>query len=409
MRRRKKKAGEESSQSEGFEPVIHDHDDMSDLMSAPISDEEPLDSSSWSGKYIEAAGSIDGWSTADQVLDLITSVQTVFPDFNRATQVGGLPVRRIHTVHGPTHGGKTAFVLGLVKSFVDVGYLGGYVDAEYSLGKEFAQEVVWELEKKPNFLAVRPENYEQTISKVDAFLFKAMKVKEKIPDSKAILVIDSINKLVPKRELEKLLKEGQINDKGAVELTKGHHGRYRAALNQAWLDQLTPKVSKSDTAVVIIAQERDDQDTTDFFNDKFKVKGGAALLFDASLVMRVMKGSPIWLNPSDDKKNENIAGFAHRVRIWKSKVGHMDGRYTDCAFHLSNGKVTLPGLDIARDAAIVGMKLGIIIQAGAWYSYRGRRTQGLNNFIKRLSERSAVLEDLLFDISKKLDKEAGRG
>lgn len=407
--RRKKVTKPEEENATPFDgPVEEDEDAFFDSLT-PQS-EEVLDRipAGWSGDYIEAAGKLEGWDQAENVLDEITSVRTVFPDFNRATHVGGIPVRRIHTVHGPTHGGKTAFVLGLVKSFVDVGYLGGFVDAEFSLGKEFGEEIVHDLRKKPNFLAVRPENYEQTIEKVDTFLVRAGKVREKFPEAKSILVVDSINKLVPKRELDKFLKEGQINDKGAVELTKGHHGRYRAALNQAWLDHLTPLVARADCALILIAQERDDQDTTDFFKQEFKVKGGAALLFDASLVIRVMKSSPVFIKPSDEKKNENICGFGHRVRIWKSKVSHMEGRYTDCIFHLSNGRLTPKGLDMARDAMIVAIKLGVLAQSGAWYSYRGRRTQGFNNMIVRLVERPALLQDLLLDVNLEMDREAGR-
>ena len=364
-------------------------------------EEQPFD------RYLKAAGAIEGWRPAAEVLDLVTSVRTVFPDFNRAVRVGGLPVRRIHTVHGPTHGGKTAFVLGLVKSFVDRGFLAGYVDAEHALGREFAAELVTELEHRPNFLAVRPDSYEQTIARVDAFLGRAAEVRKTFPEAKAILVVDSINKLVPERELEKLLKQGEITEKGAKELAKAHHGRYRAALNQAWLDQLTPKIARADVALLLIAQERDEEDTTDFFRDSFKVKGGAALLFDASLVMRVMKATPIFLAGAE-KKNDTICGFAHRVRIWKSKVGHMDGRHTDAAFHLSNGRLIPAGLDTARDAFKVGTELGIVKSSESWFSYGGRRIQGQNKVIEWLHGNPARLASLLDEIGTALDRRAGR-
>jgi RecA/RadA recombinase len=386
-------------------------DSLSDLVDVPISGTKPLDCmacDSWSDRYIDAAGDIEGWSPAVDVLDNVVSVRTVFPDFNRAVRVGGLPVKRIHTIHGPSAGGKTAFVLGLVRSFVDVGYLGGYIDAEFALGREFASEIVSGLSKKKNFLAVRPSSYEETIERVDSFLKIAEQIKQSLPDSKSILVVDSINKLVPKRELRKMLKGGSISKQGAEELTKAHHGRYRAALNQAWLDHLTPKLCRSDTALVIIAQEREGEDSTNFFIDSFSVKGGAALLFDASLVIRIMKASPIWLSSADDKKNENITGFAHRVRIWKSKVGHMEGRHSDCIFHLSNGRITPSGLDMWRDTVIVGLKFGVVVQGGAWYSYGDVRVQGLNNFILKLSQDTELFNKLFLDVSIKIDELEGR-
>ena len=363
-------------------------------------------------RYIEAAGEVKGWDSAGDILDKIESVRTVFPDFNRAVRVGGLPIRRIHTVHGPTHGGKTAFVLGLVKSFVDCGYLAGFVDAEHALGHKFAQEMVADLETYKNFLAVRPKNYEETIQKVDSFLDAAAKVRKTHPDHKSILVVDSINKLVPKRELEKFLKGGSVDEKGAEEMAKGHWGRYRAALNQAWLDHLTPKVAAAECAMVIIAQERDDAENSTKFFDAFKVKGGAALMFDASLVIRVMKGQPVYLPGTSDKKgkekNAAICGFSHRVRIWKSKVAHMDGRYTDSIFHLSNGKLAPEGLDTARDALQVGVSLGLVTKSGSWFSFGKKRCQGEPKAIHYMNAHPEKLMKLLNDIAAKLDRIEGR-
>lgn len=359
-------------------------------------------------RYLAAAGDMGDWKPAAEVFDAIESVRTCLPDFNRAVHVGGLPVRRIHTVHGPTHGGKTAFVLALVKSFVTRGFLAGYADAEHTLGQEFAAEMVADLQAFPNFLAIRPENYESMITAADRFLGRSAKVCEKFPEHRSIMVIDSINKLVPKRELEKVLKGGEINIEGAKELAKAHHGRYRAALNQAWLDQLTPKVARANCALVVIAQEREEDDPTSFFKDNFKVKGGAALLFDASIVARVMKGTPVFLPGSDKKTNDRICGFKHRVRIWKSKVGHLEGRHTDAVFHISNGKLVPRGLDTARDAMNVGADLGVLKTSGSWYSFGGKRWQGENGVVQGLAKDPARLAKLLDAIATKLDAIEGR-
>lgn len=357
-------------------------------------------------KYVKAAGDLKGWGSAADVLDRVDSVRTVFPDFNRAVGVGGIPVRRIHTVHGASAGGKSVFCLGLVKSFVDCGYLAAYVDAEHTLGKEFTGEIVRDLEGKPNFLVQRPRNYESTIDAVDEFLDKATAVSEQFPEHRSIVVIDTINKLVPKRELTNVVRDG------GSEVAKGHHGRYRAAMNQAWLDQLTPKIAASNCAFVVIAQERDD-DTDDFLKsrgDTFKIKGGRSLVYDASLVMRVGKAQAIYKDGKkpDSKANDSIVGFGHRVRIWKSKVGHMDGRHTDCVFHLSNGRLSEAGLDYARDVLAVAMKLGIVELAGSWYSYAGKRFQGFKNALIGLYENPEMLDGLAGDVAARIDVIDGR-
>lgn len=272
---------------------------------------------------------------------------------------------------------NTAFVGGLIESFVSQGHIGAYVDAEHATPNEFFEELFRKpLRDVPNFIADRPKSYEETIDKVDTLLRWVADEKKSAPDLASILVVDSINKLVPARELEKLRKEG------ADAIDKGW-GRYRAAMNQAWLDHLTPMLAAADCALVVIAQERDEQSEGWGYQEEFKVKGGAALLFDASMVMRVSKGSPI---KEGEGKDAKIYGFRHRVRIWKSKVAHMDGRYTDVAFHLSNGSLTPAGFDVARDLLHVGRAVGVVEAAGSWLSFSKRRWQGEQRAILGIAE-----------------------
>lgn len=353
----------------------------------------------YQSKYAEAAGKIEGWAPASEVIDVVSSVRTCFPDFNRATTTGGLPVRRLHTVFGETHGGKSAFVLGLVRSFADVGYLAGYIDAEHSLERSFVSNLVTDLNQRPNFLARRPRTYEETIDAAGRFLNKSIEVGKRYPDHRCILVVDTINKLVPENELKRLLKEG------GKELAKGHQGMLRAALNQAWLDQLTPLIYKAECSLVLVTQERIEKSSEFGKPDTHKPKGGQALTFDASIVARVSKGYPVFLG--QEKKNDQICGFAHRVRITKSKVGRMDGRYTDCAFHTSNGRLVPAGLDIARDAVLVGKRLGLV-KGDGWLTVGRKRYQGINRAVKGLSEDSETLGMLLDSIATELDKQEGR-
>lgn len=350
-------------------------------------------------RFVEASKPPKGWGKAADVFDEIDAVSTVFPDFNRASRVGGLAVRRIITVHGPTHGGKTAFVLGLVKSFVDAGFIAGYVDAEYTLGRKFADELVRELENAPNFLAKRPESYEETIEAVDTFLKYTAGLRKQHPDLKSILVVDTINKLVPKRELSKMTG----TSKGAEEVSKGHHGRYRASINQAWLDKLTPMIARAECSLVLIAQEREKQSDNPY--DDVQVKGGAGIAYDSSMMIRVQKAKPVFRPGVENPKNDDIIGNMHRVKIWKSKVAYMDGRFTLATFHISNGKITPPGLDLARDAFEIGVRVGAVKQNGSWFSYERRKFQGSVKFVKHLSDNPERLHKLLADVQARIEKD----
>jgi hypothetical protein len=44
-------------------------------------------------------------------------VRTIFPGFNRASRVGGIPLNCMTLVHGPSKGGKTAFAVGMLTTF----------------------------------------------------------------------------------------------------------------------------------------------------------------------------------------------------------------------------------------------------------------------------------------------------
>ncbi len=292
------------------------------------------------------------------------------------------------------------------------GHAACYIDAEHATPQEFFAELFGvPLDEVPNFFAERPANYEETIEKVDAFLAWVRGIREgdaaeKIPgrpDLCSIIVVDSINKLVPRRELSKILsasgeiKGGKKGETGADELAKGHHARTRAALNQAWLDHLVPRLSAANCALVLIAQERNEDEEGFTMEEIVKVKGGAALLFDASMIIRIMKSSMI---SEGEGKDRVVYGFKHRIRIWKSKVSHMDGRWTDCAFNLSNGALTKAGFDTARDAVELGKALGII-EGSTWLAWNKKKWNGEKRAILSLSEDPDLLNVLLGQIALK--------
>lgn len=324
-----------------------------------------------------------GWGKAEDVLLRVEAVPTCFEDFNRATRVGGIPLGRFIVVHGPTHGGKTAFIGGLIDSFVSQDHDAGYIDAEHATPNEFFEELLGRpLAEVPNFLAKRPASYEETIDSVDEFLNWQTEKRKTNPKHACVLVVDSINKLVPKSELARLRKEG------GDAINKGW-GRLRAAMNQAWLDHLIPLLASAGCAMIVIAQERDNE-SDEWGADDFTVKGGKALLFDASFLIRVTKSAAIRKAKatSENFKEETnpTYGFRHNVRIWKSKVSHMDSKYSDCSFHLSNGKLVPAGFDVARDLFYVGTRLGVIETAGSWYSFAKRRWQGEHAAVVKLAE-----------------------
>lgn len=381
-----------------------------------------------------------GWQQAAEVLDRVTSVPTIFFDFNRRSTVGGLPVRRVHTISGPTHHGKSAAVLGFLHSFLMGNHIAAYVDAEHATGLEFVEHLFAELSTNPNFYAKRPDNYEQTMDSVDDLIQSIARARVgRKPSGKvgspdydpgvppqlglcSVLAVDSINKLVPARELAAIKKAG------IEEIAKGHFGRMRAAMNQAWLDHLVPLLHTANMALILIAQEREEADGSgggwaarQSEDLKVHVKGGNAIQFDASMLMRVTKVGAVYDNDKASSKDEAerkearkdapIVGFKHRIRIRKSKVGILEGSYTDAHFHMSNGKGMAPaGFDMVRDAVMVGMDMGIFKRSdgGSWVSFRRHKFNGQRKLLERLYQDEQMKRELFADVIGATEREGKR-
>jgi len=340
---------------------------------------------------------VPGWKRGTDALQRVTSVRTIFPSFNFGVRVGGLPTRRLHTVHGATHGGKSAFVLGMIKSFLLGGHYAALVDAERSTPQEFGRELLGDQLDSDRFFGMLPDSYEDTIDGVDEYLDHVAKKRKQEPGIASLCVVDSLTKLSPKRELANVVKGG------GDEVAKGHHGRYRAALNQAWLDHITPKLDAANCAMLIVVQEREQRD--DRGEIQYRPKGGTGILFDSSLLMRISKSMPMRDPPN---KEGRIIGFAHKVRVYKSKVGHMDGRWTDTFFHLSNGAQGPAGFDTARDLVSVGKSLGLIKASGSWLSWGKKRWQGESRAVRALNKSPELLASLTDAVSAAIDSGAGR-
>ena len=159
-----------------------------------------------------------------------------------------------------------------------------------------------------------------------------------------------------------------------------------------------PRLAAANCAFVLVAQERDEED--DQWNPSLirevKVKGGRALSFDASLLVRVSRALPLRDPPN---REGEVVGFAHRVRIHKSKVGALDGQWSDCVFHVGNGRRGAVGHDLARDCLLVGRRVGVVKASGSWLSWSKRRWQGEVKAAAWLAANPAALRELAGQLS----------
>lgn len=337
------------------------------------------------------ASRFEAWRPAAEVLTKVRAVPTRFIQIDAATRVNGWPIERVSTVHGPSNHGKTAFCHGLGLSFLERAHFYGFIDAERTTPQRWLQELMGAHAAHPGFVALRPKSFEQTVDAVRDFaetIFEARQKGELDAETSALVVVDSIRKLVPERLLEKILKEGAEGKKGSVDGMSGRGAMYKAALQSQWLDELVPLLAETGSGMVIITREADDPnaDANDqMYDQAWKVQGSKSLVYDASLVVRITREEWVKEGPKDDPV---IVGERHRARIWKTKVGGKEEKHVDAFFHTSNGVGAPAGFDRARDVFELALEQGLITLAGAWYSLGETRLgQGEGKAVAALRER----------------------
>lgn len=351
----------------------------------------------------QVAAESKAWRPAREVLTKVRAVPTTFVQYDRATRVGGHPIERFTTLHGPSNHGKTTFVHGLGLSFLQRGHMYGLVDAEYTTPEDWLDRLMAEHTSNPGFLALRPHTYEETVDAVRSLLTQLQKARVAdttgaLHDMSALVAVDSMRKLVPEDIYAKIMKKGASGKDGSVDGMGGRAAQIKAAMNAAWLDELTPLLYHTHSAMVAIARES--EDTTADANAKawgndWKMTGGKALEFDASLVIRITRAS--WVKDGNGD-SARVVGERHRITIRKTKVAGKADKTVVCHFHTSNGVLFPEGFDRPRDVLELAREYGIVEEAGSWLKWGSVRAQGETGMLKRLHERPdslAALEALV--------------
>ncbi len=325
----------------------------------------------------KVAASFNDLRPASEVLTRVVAVPTCFISFDHGVRVGGFPTERFSLAHGPSNHGKTTFLLGLARSFLLLDHFVLWVDAERTTPWPWVETMISpQLSLHPAFVAKRPETYEKTIADVRNFCITIAEAKEKgiLPEEQAgLIVVDSIRKLVPASIMAQIEKE---NEKGQDADPSRRAAQIKAAMNANWLDELTPILERANIAMVVVARETEDPDANAFakkFGTNYKIGGGKALYFDASLVMRVERAAWVQKKGNDESERATVYGERHRVTIMKTKVAGKDDKVVRTYFHTSNGVLVPEGFDFARDVLEMAERFKVVDKSGAWYSYGNER------------------------------------
>ena len=282
-----------------------------------------------------------------------------------ALGIGGLPRGRVIEIYGPESSGKTTLTLSVIAEAQKKGGTAAFIDAEHALDPTYAEKLGVNVD---DLLVSQPDTGEQALEITD------MLVRSNAVD---VIVIDSVAALTPKAEIE-----GDMGD--------SHMGLQARLLSQA-LRKLTANIQRANVLVIFINQIR--MKIGVMFGNPETTTGGNALKFYSSVRLDIRRIGAI-------KKGDEIVGSETRVKVVKNKVAPP---FKKTEFDILYGE----GISFEGELIEVGVSMGIVDKAGAWYSYEGQRIgQGKDNVRKYLKENMAMASDIESKIRAKLLPEA---
>ena len=294
----------------------------------------------------------------EQIVD-IPAIATGSLGLDIALGIGGMPRGRIIEVYGPESSGKTTLSLHCIAEAQKNGGMAAFIDAEHAFDKAYAERLGIDTE---NLYISQPDNGEQ-----------ALEIAENLIRSSAIdvIVIDSVAALVPKGELE-----GEMGDSKL--------GLQARLMSQA-LRKLTGAISKTGCVCIFINQLREKIGV--FFGNPETTTGGNALKFYASVRLDIRKITTI-----KDAEGQ-VMGNRVKVKVAKNKVAPP---FKVVEFDILYGE----GISRVGEVLDLGVGLGIIQKAGAWFSYEGGKlAQGREAVKALLKDNPELLETIEHQIS----------
>ncbi|MDO8673989.1 MAG: recombinase RecA [Dehalococcoidia bacterium] len=283
----------------------------------------------------------------------VESISTGSIALDMALGIGGIPRGRVTEVFGPESSGKSTLAQHIIAEAQRGGGMAAYIDAEHALDPTYAATCGVNINE---LLISQPDTGEQ-----------ALEITEALVRSGAIdvVVIDSVAALVPRAELE-----GDMGD--------SHVGLQARLMSQA-LRKLTAAISRSHTSVVFINQLREKVGV--MYGSPEVTPGGRALKFYSSIRIELRRVESI-------KQGTEVVGNRVRAKVVKNKVA-APFRQAEFDIMFSHG--------ISKEGSLIdiGVELGVLRKAGAFFSYGETRLgQGRENAKEFLRQHSEIAEQI---------------
>ncbi len=251
---------------------------------------------------------------------------------DRVFGCGGLPEGRVIEIYGAESSGKTTMTLFIAGQLQKQGKKVAFVDVEQAFDRAWAKKLGVNVDE---MVVTQPSTVEDTLNIVrhlaESNLF-------------AMIIIDSVEAMIPAKELEP----------GALE--KDTIGLKARLLNK-YLRVITSEAAKTQTAIVFINQVRANVGV--LYGPKDITPGGKALKFYASVRLSVSKGEAL-------KDGTAQIGNTVKVVAKKNKVGFPFREAELDLYYMS-------GIDLIKDTLDIAVECDVINLDKRTYSYENEK------------------------------------
>jgi len=274
----------------------------------------------------------------------VSAIPTGSLALDLALGIGGIPKGRITEIYGPESSGKTTLAQHIIAEAQKKGGTVAYIDAEHALDPSYAAACGVNVD---DLLISQPDTGEQ-----------ALEICEALVRSAAVdaIIVDSVAALVPRAEIEGDMGDPQM-------------GLQARLMSQA-LRKLAGAIGRAGTAVIFINQLREKVGIV--FGNPEVTTGGRALKFYSSVRIELRRAETI-------KQGNDAVGSRVKAKVVKNKVAP-PFRTAEFDIMFASG--------ISREGNLldIGVEMGILTKAGAFFSYGdirlGQGRESAKQFLK---------------------------